>query len=525
MAIVDGLLYAVADSSGRLLLSPGQAPSLETDGRRTSLSTATLDAASVLGLLTEVAPDGDEPEQYPGSRWNFTYNFDGRDFEFSAVSTPVGWAASAKVAAVRPEQQAPSVLGSAEQQAPGAPRSAEQQAPPAQRPVAVFKKAQEGTPTTSIESLLRLLLERKASDLHLVAGQKPWLRIDGRLAPIEECPAPSNEELETLVDGIMEERHRSEFEATNDTDFALETGKARFRVNVFRDRLGAGAVFRHIPLDIPSFDDLGLPECLREVCYLNKGLVLVTGPTGSGKSTTLAAMVDLINRTRGEHIITIEDPVEFVHESRRCLINQREVGDHTGSFKRALRAALREDPDIVLVGEMRDLETVSMAIETAATGHLVFGTLHTTTAPATVERIIGQFPGDLQEQTRMMLSDSLRAVVAQNLLERKDGGRVAAFEILLGTPAVLNLIREGKTHQLPSAIQTGRALGMTNMTDSLLSLVDRQVVEPEEALRKAADKEALRKKFVEGGIRTQGPTAVAGEEPEPMAGEPLTAIA
>ena len=286
MAIVDGLLYAVEDSCGNLLLAPGQAPSLETDGRRTRLSSATLDAASVLGLLTEVAPAGDEPEQYPGSRWNFTYRFDGRDFDFSAVSTPAGWAASAKVAALQSEEEAA-----------GEPIPTEQQAAGARRPVAVLREAQGGKPGASIESLLTILLERGASDLHLVAGQKPWLRIDGRLAPIEEYPAQSNEELETLVDGLMEERHRSEFRATNDTDFALETGKARFRVNVFRDRLGAGAVFRHIPLDMPSFDDLGLPECLREVCSLNKGLVLVTGPTGSGKSTTLAAMVDLINRT------------------------------------------------------------------------------------------------------------------------------------------------------------------------------------------------------------------------------------
>jgi len=492
VAIVDGLLHALSGDTGRLVLAPGQAPSMEEDGRRSALSSATLDAANILGLLTEVAPEGKEPEASAGSRWRFTYAVDGREFEFSAVNTPAGWAASAQVV-----------------------QSAADEMPTAPPTVAEFRPVHEtapGSPIASIESLLEVLLERKASDLHLGAGQKPWLRVDGTLEPLAQCAAPSNTELEGLLDGIMEERHRGEFRDTNDTDFALETDAGRFRVNVFRDRLGAGAVFRHIPLDMPSFEDLGLPECLRDVCYLNKGLVLVTGPTGSGKSTTLAAMVDLINRTRQEHIITIEDPVEFVHSSSRCLINQREVGEHTGSFKRALRAALREDPDIVLVGEMRDLETVSMAIETAATGHLVFGTLHTTTAPATVERIIGQFPGDLQEQTRMMLSDSLRAVVAQNLLERKEGGRVAAFEILLGTPAVLNLIREGKTHQLPSAIQTGRALGMTNMTDSLFNLVDKHLVEPEEALLRAPDKELLRRRMKEGGIRCQGPSSAADED-------------
>jgi twitching motility protein PilT len=307
--------------------------------------------------------------------------------------------------------------------------------------------------------------------------------------------------LQTLLHAITPESNRKEFEETSDTDFAYALeGKARFRVNIFRDRLGLGAVLRQIPEQIPSFEDLRLPEVLRKVVDLQKGLILVTGPTGSGKSTTLAALVDLVNRSRNDHIITIEDPIEFVHESKKCLVHQREVHTHTGSFKRALRAALREDPDIVLVGEMRDLETTSIAIETAETGHLVFGTLHTTTAPSTVERLVDQFPGDRQGQIRMMLSESLYAVIAQTLLKKIGGGRIAAFEILLCNAAVSNLIREGKTFQIPSAMQTGRREGMIRLNDSLFSLVESKLVEPEEAYVKAVDKQALVTKFQSAGI-------------------------
>ncbi|HKI85209.1 MAG TPA: type IV pilus twitching motility protein PilT, partial [Thermoanaerobaculia bacterium] len=248
---------------------------------------------------------------------------------------------------------------------------------------------------------------------------------------------------------------------------------------------------------------LGLPEVVRNLAYLSKGLVLVTGPTGSGKSTTLAAIVDRINRLRHDHIITIEDPIEFVHPSRLCMVNQREVGVHTGSFKQALRAALREDPDVVLVGEMRDLETISIAIETAETGHLVFGTLHTTTAASTVERLVDQFPGDRQAQVRVMLADSLRAVIAQTLLKKIGGGRIAAYEILICTPAVANLIREGKTFQIASAMQTGKRQGMVTLTDALFDFVEKKLVEPREAYIKAVDKETLAQKFEAAGIKLE----------------------
>jgi twitching motility protein PilT len=287
-----------------------------------------------------------------------------------------------------------------------------------------------------------------------------------------------------------------EFESDGDTDFAYQIdGLCRFRCNLFRDRKGPGGVFRVIPSKILTADDLGLSQDLRNLCYLTKGLVLVTGPTGSGKSTTLTALIDYINAKRRDHVITIEDPIEFVHENKSCLINQREVGLHTKGFKRALRAALREDPDIVLVGEMRDLETIAIAMETAETGHLVFGTLHTSSAISTIDRLVDQFPADQQEQIRVMLAESLKAVIAQVLCRKKGGGRVAALEVLMAVPAIANLIREGKTFQIQSMMQTGKKHGMVTMHESLLDLVKKGIVEPEEAYTKAVDKANLLSAF------------------------------
>jgi twitching motility protein PilT len=286
-----------------------------------------------------------------------------------------------------------------------------------------------------------------------------------------------------------------------DTDFAHEIpGQARFRCNYFQDRNGCGAVFRQIPVDILTADQLGLPKQLLKLCQLTKGLVLVTGPTGSGKSTTLAALVDHINKTRRDHIITIEDPIEFVHQNQKCLVNQREVNVHTKGFKPALRAALREDPDIVLVGEMRDLETISIAIETAETGHLVFGTLHTTTAVSTIDRIIDQFPADRQGQVRVMLSESLRGVISQTLCKKKGGGRVAALEVLLCTRAIGNLIREGKTFQIPSAMQTGKKEGMMQLNDALLTLVNQGQITADEAFKRAVDKDGIEPLLADKGL-------------------------
>jgi len=382
----------------------------------------------------------------------------------------------------------------------------------------------------ALDRYFQTICEKKASDLHVTSGMPPLMRLHGKMQPVEANHPPlSAEELERMLLELAPEPNKKEFLATNDTDFAYEfRGIARFRCNLFRDRTGAGGVFRQIPREIISAEKLGLSRAILDLCYLSKGLVLVTGPTGSGKSTTLCAMVDYINRNRDEHIITIEDPVEFVHENKRCLINQREVSSHTTSFKRALRAALREDPNIILVGEMRDLETVAIAIEMAETGHLVFGTLHTTTAAGTVDRIIDQFPAEQQAQIRTMLAEGLKGVISQTLLRKKDGsGRVAALEVLLVTPSVSANIREGKTHQIPLAMQTGRKLGMVELNFAIMKLVEEGVVAPEEAYLKAADKGGLVKEFERLGIpfKPPGDEAAAAAAPaaamRPAAGAPV----
>jgi len=352
-----------------------------------------------------------------------------------------------------------------------------------------------------IDQYLEDMLEQGASDIHLSTNHQPCFRIDGEMHFQRGIDKFNEEELRELLYEFAPERNIQEVEEKWDTDFAYELpGAARFRVNIFLDHEGIGCVMRQIPSRIPTFEELNIPEGIRSFCFLSKGLVIVTGPTGSGKSTTLAAMVDLINRTRRQHLITIEDPVEFKHRSLGCLVNQREVHVHTKSFSNALRAALREDPDIVLVGEMRDLETMEIAIETAETGHLVFGTLHTNTAATTVDRIIDKFPADRQNQIRTMLADSLKGVIAQTLCKRINGGRIASAEILVVTPAVAANIREGKTHQIPSLMQTGRNVGMCTFADDLLSLVKRGVISAEEAYSAAIDKPFLQKKFDEEKI-------------------------
>jgi twitching motility protein PilT len=354
-----------------------------------------------------------------------------------------------------------------------------------------------------VDALLNTMFELRASDLHISSACLPMVRKDGEMIAVPEWPALSAAEVKELVWPITPERNKKQFEECNDTDYAYAIeGLARFRVNLFRDRKGPGAVFRIIPSKIITVEDLNLSKEILNLCRLPKGLVLVTGPTGSGKSTTLCAMVDYINRVRKDHLITIEDPIEFVHENKGCLINQREVHEHTASFKSALRAALREDPDIVYVGELRDLETISIAIETAETGHLVFGTLHTSTAPSTVDRIIDQFPGDKQEQIRMMLSESLRGVICQMLCKKIGGGRVAAMEVLIVTHSVSNLIREKKTFQIQSVLQTGKNLGMCTMNDSFLDHVRQKRVMPAEAYDKAVDKAGLLGLFEKNGIDT-----------------------
>ena len=340
-----------------------------------------------------------------------------------------------------------------------------------------------------IDALFNMMNEQGASDLHLSTGNPPIFRQRGEMVRLN-FKTLGHDELKAILFEILDEKQKAHFEETKDLDFAYEVpGLARFRGNIMMQYRGIAAVFRIIPSKILSADELGLPEGVRRMTNFKKGMVLVTGPTGSGKSTTLAGLIDLINSTRKEHILTFEDPLEFIHENKLSLMNQRQIGQHTDSFASALRAALREDPDVILVGEMRDLTTIQLAMSAAETGHLVFGTLHTSTAAKTVDRIIDVFPTDQQEQVRAMLSESLKGVVCQQLLKTADGkGRVAALEIMLGTPAIGNLIREGKTFQIPSIMQTGRKDGMQLMDQHILDLLKTKKVSPEEAYRCCQDK-------------------------------------
>jgi twitching motility protein PilT len=344
-----------------------------------------------------------------------------------------------------------------------------------------------------IDTFFRFMMENKASDLHLSTGNQPILRINGELVRVDS-PVLENDDLKALVYEIAPETKIKLYEETGDIDFGYEyPGMARFRANFFNQKNGIAAVFRLIPSKVFTMEDLGLPPVLKKFAMLNKGMVLVTGPTGSGKSTTLAAMIDYCNLHRKDHIITVEDPIEFVHQSQNCLVNHREVGIHTRSFASALKGALREDPDIVLVGEMRDLETIELALTAAATGHLVFGTLHTSSAPKTIDRIIDVFPTNQQNQIRTTLAESLKGVVAQNLFRRIDKpGRCAALEILVVDNPIANLIREAKTHQIPGMMQVGKKKGNQPLDDAIVDHLRAARISPEEAYEKAIDKKKFR---------------------------------
>ena len=462
MARLDRFLTAMKDHGAESLQLAAQEPvRLSLRGQLRPITKEILDETTVGGLLKEVAPPALAALLVPGAEVSFTYTSPAGEVEVAVAPTAQGSGATLRFIGAAAVQVA--------------------------RATGPDLTAARG----EMEALLRTLHGRGGSDLHLRSGEPPILRKDGELVRQDSAPL-SPEHLEAMLLSIMELRDVTTYRGDNDVDWAYEiAGVARFRCNAGRDRIGPMAVFRIIPADILSVEQLGISREVQRLCDLTKGLVLVTGPTGSGKSTTLAAMVDLVNRTRSDHVLTIEDPIEFVHQSKKCLVTQRQVGLHTRSFKAALRAALREDPDVILVGEMRDLETVSIAIETAETGHLVFGTLHTTTAASTLDRIIDQFPADRQAQIRVMLSESLRGVVAQVLCRKIGGGRVAAREVLLSIPAVSNLIREGKTFQIPSIMQTNRKVGMIMLNDALMELVDGKVVEPREAYLKSADKASL----------------------------------
>ena len=336
-----------------------------------------------------------------------------------------------------------------------------------------------------ITELLAFSAKQGASDLHLSAGLPPMIRVDGDVRRIN-LPPLEHQEVHGLIYEIMNDKQRKDFEEFLETDFSFEVpGVARFRVNAFNQNRGAGAVFRTIPSKVLTMEDLGMGQVFKDISMVPRGLVLVTGPTGSGKSTTLAAMIDYINDNRYDHILTIEDPIEFVHESKKCLINQREVHRDTHGFNEALRSALREDPDIILVGELRDLETIRLALTAAETGHLVFGTLHTTSAAKTIDRIIDVFPGAEKDMVRSMLSESLNAVISQTLLKKVNGGRIAAHEIMIGTPAIRNLVREGKVAQMYSSIQTGAGVGMQTLDQCLLELVQKRLISRDTAREQA----------------------------------------
>ncbi len=514
---VDVMLRERAD---QLYLLPDEPVTLVKDGKPRKVSKQPLTDQHIYALMVEVAPPEAADKIDQQSETEFDYA--GANGLVRVRIVPEAGRLTAVISAIRRESQeqpAPAVA-----QTPGAETTAKRPAaqpspapakanapapakpprasviaaaPMVDSPVATpgelpgeFASSQYEAAEQRLGKLLRALVQSGSSDLHLRVGEPPLFRTHGE---IKRQPgggaALSVNDLELLVLSIMPERNRGEWKETGDTDFAYEiSGLARFRVNAARDRKGPVAVFRVIPAKVVTVEEMGLSDEVQKLCYLKKGLVLVTGPTGSGKSTTLCALIDLINRTRTDHIITIEDPIEFVHENKKCLITQRQVHVHTDSFKSALRAALREDPDIVLVGELRDLETIAIAIETAETGHLVFGTLHTTTASSTVDRIIDQFPADRQAQIRVMLSESLKGVISQTLCKKAGGGRVAAREILLTTPAISNLIREGKTFQIPSIIQTSKKLGMLTLNDALLELVEKKLIEPDEAYMRSVEK-------------------------------------
>jgi twitching motility protein PilT len=349
--------------------------------------------------------------------------------------------------------------------------------------------------------ILLAVLDHKASDLHITAGAAPTIRVRGHLKALEDFPVLSQQDTRELIYGILNDDQRARFERDRQIDFAYSIpGAARFRVNAYQQRLAVGAAFRLIPTDIPPLASLGLPDVVKDMVTKPRGLVLVTGPTGSGKSTSLAAMLDVINQTRSEHIMTVEDPIEFLHQHKKCLVNQRELGSDAQSFSLALKAALRQDPDVILVGEMRDLETISTALTAAETGHLVFATLHTQDAPQTIDRVIDVFPAEQQGQVRMMLSVSLQGILTQQLLPTADGaGRCVAVEALVPTPAVRNLIREGKTHQIYSSMQTGGAHGMQTMDYALAELVRKGKITRDLAMARAGHADELAR-LLGGGI-------------------------
>ncbi len=492
MAMIDRFIHQLRKvGAGRLVLATDAKATLVTDSGEWPLTKEVITEAQILAFLKEILPMDLQGSLVTRQRLDFPYVS-----PHGHVRVNAGLAQGSTqlvLQLMEPGDSAPMTATST-----ASTIIAEAETPP-HEPEAPAPGRSEA-PHAMI-ALFRKMISEGCSDLHISTGNPPLFRKDGDMVALGSSAPLTPEQARELLLSITPALDGARFEELGDADFPYEVpGLARFRCNLFMDRRGMGGVFRAISTRIPTAKELGLSRHILDLCHLNKGLIVVTGPTGSGKSTTLAAMIDYINHNVSGHLITIEDPIEFVHENRKCLINQREVGDHTRDFKAALRAALREDPDFVMVGEMRDLETVAIAIETAETGHLVFGTLHTNTAPSAVDRIIDQFPSDRQAQVRTMLSESLRGVIAQVLCKKKGGGRVAAQEVLMVNPAVSNLIREGKTFQIQSIMQTGKGIGMVCLNDALHDLVQRGLVDPMEAYAKAIARAEFKTLLSRGGI-------------------------
>ena len=557
MPQIDRLLSVMTSQrASALRLNEHELAELDIGGSARPVTKTALTSAQVVALVREIAPADSAQELDAGRATSFDYVSTDGAFRVEAVRSDDRWRATVTMDERRERQRLNGHIGNgvpefnpiappaaaaaapASAPAPPTPGPTPAAAPPAPSPVtaapaeptsgavsdgdAITAFAGSDRARAALDALLRSMVERGASDLHLRCGEPPIVRLHGEMTRLDGAPldAPT---LDAMIRSVMPERNRREYRETNDSDYAYEiAGVARFRANALKDRLGPAAVFRQIPATVVTVEQMGISPEVQKLCQLTKGLVLVTGPTGSGKSTTLCSLIDLVNRSRSDHVLTIEDPIEFVHPNKKCVITQRQVGVHTGSFKSALRAALREDPDIILVGELRDLETVAIAIETAETGHLVFGTLHTTTAAGTIDRIIDQFPADRQEQIRVMLAESLKGVISQTLCRKIGGGRVAAREVLLSIPAVTNLIREGKTFQIPTVMQTSKRLGMVTLNDALLELVDGKLIEPAEGYTKAVDKTMYLAAIKSRGLDTSfaeadAAAAAAKEPPKPAA--------
>ena len=545
MPQLDRLLSVmVSQRATALKLHESELAELEIAGAPRPMTKTALTSQQVVSLLREIAPADAVAHLDAGRPTQFDYVSEDGAFCIDAAREGTQWRARVTLDERRERQR---LNGHARPEIPeyAAPLPTPASAAPAAAAPAAVPASVTALPTVggdadainafpgsdrakaALDALLRTMVERGSSDLHLRCGEPPIVRLHGEMTRLEGGvlePA----QLDAMIRSIMPERNRREYTDSNDTDYAYElAGVARFRANALKDRKGPAAVFRQIPATVVTVEQMGITPEVQKLCQLNKGLVLVTGPTGSGKSTTLCSLIDLVNRSRSDHVLTIEDPIEFVHPNKKCVITQRQVGVHTGSFKSALRAALREDPDIILVGELRDLETVAIAIETAETGHLVFGTLHTTTAAGTIDRIIDQFPADRQAQIRVMLAESLKGVISQTLCKKIGGGRVAAREVLLSIPAVTNLIREGKTFQIPTVMQTSKRLGMVTLNDALMELVDGKLIEPAEGYGKAVDKvmyvNSLRSRGLDTSFAESDPNVAkdaAKEPPKPAAPAP-----